>query len=115
MFNELEERSHQFANRVRIFCRKLKWDTVNLEDIKQLVRSSGSIGANYIEANEKLGEADLRMRIRIARKESKETIHWLRLLNIENQHLVLEQERANLINEATELKKIFSAILNKLG
>lgn len=54
----LEERCHQFAKRVRIFCRKLKCDIGNFEDVKQLVRASGSIGANYIEANENTGDGD---------------------------------------------------------
>jgi len=45
----------------------------NTEDIKQVVWSSGSVGANYIEANESLEKKDFRMRIRISRKESKET------------------------------------------
>ena len=114
MSAELEERTYHFANDVRNFCRKLTWDVINLEDIKQVVRSSGSVGANYIEANENLGPADLRMRIRISRKESKESIRWLRLLHIESKKAELESERMRLIDEAEQLRKIFSAILKKL-
>jgi four helix bundle protein len=88
---------------------------INLEDIKQVVRSSGSVGANYIEANENRGPADLRMRIKISRKEAKESIRWLRLLHIDPNRLELEEIRARLINEADQLRKIFSAILIKLG
>ena len=114
MSAELEERTYVFAKDVRLFCRNLTWDIINLEDIKQLVRSSGSVGANYIEANENLGPADLRMRIKISRKEAKESVRWLRLLYIEPPKDKLEEERARLINEAEQLRKIFSAILLKL-
>jgi four helix bundle protein len=93
----------------------LKWDTINLEDIKQLVRSSGSVGANYIEANENLGPADLKMRIRISRKEAKESVRWLKLVYVENEKIELEKERLRLIDEAEQLRKIFSAILIKLS
>ena len=115
MSAELEERTFIFARDVRAFCRKLKWDIINIEDIKQLTKSSGSVGANYIEANENLGEADLRMRIWISRKEAKESIRWLRLVNIEAEKNELETERNRLIDEADQLRRIFSAILLKLG
>ncbi len=114
MSGDLEERTFVFARDVRFFCRKLKWDTISLEDIKQLVRASGSIGANYIEANENLGKADLKMRIRISRKEAKEAIFWLKLLSTTDSSQ-LEIERIRLIDEAEQLKKILSAILNKLA
>ena len=84
----------------------------NIEDVKQAVRSSGSVGANYIEANEKLSKKDFRLRLKIARKESKETRYWLRLIDTQ-ESLELEGDRAKLIQESTELLKIFSAILNK--
>ncbi|MBI2730661.1 MAG: four helix bundle protein [Sphingobacteriales bacterium] len=114
MSAELEERTFIFARDIRSFCRKLKWDIINIEDIRQLVRSSGSVGANYIEANENLGKADLRMRIRISRKEAKESARWLRLLYVEPGKADHESERNRLIDEAEQLKKIFSAILIKL-
>ena len=115
MSAELEERTFVFARDTRLFCRKLKWDTINLEDIKQLVRSIGSVGANYIEANENLGPADIRMRIKISRKEAKESVRWLRLVFIEEVKSDLEKERVRLIDEAEQLRKIFSAILIKLN
>ena len=114
MSAELEQRALIFAKDVRTFCRKLKWDIINQEDIKQVVRSSGSVGANYIKANENLGKADLKMRIRISRKEAKETIHWLKLFYIDSTNNLLEVERLKLIDEADQLRKIFSAILLKL-
>jgi four helix bundle protein len=110
----LEERAFQFAKRVRAFTRMIKRDVENIEDIKQLVRASGSVGANYIEANESLGRADLRMRIKISRKEAKEAIHFLGLLQT-FEVPELENEREFLVNEAIQLKKIFSKMLNNLG
>lgn len=109
----LEERCYQFAKRVRAFCRKLKKDVENMEDIKQVVRASGSVGANYIEANENVGPGDLRYRIKISRKESKESMHFLGLVETFDNH-DLETERAYLIDEAGQLRKIFSAMLKKL-
>jgi four helix bundle protein len=75
-----------------------------------VVRSSGSVGANYIEANEALSKKDFRMRIRISRKESKETRYWLRLLDTRDID-PLNAERSKLVQESTELMNIFGAIL----
>ena len=109
----LEERCYQFAKRVRRFTRKLKKDIENLEDINQLVRSSGSVGANYIEANENVGPGDLKYRIKISRKEAKESMHFLGLLELfDNKEM--ETERLFLVDEAGQLRKIFSAMLKKL-
>lgn len=58
MSQELEDRFHSFAKRVRDFCRKLKWDVINVEYIRQLIMNSSSVGANYIEASDDLGKAD---------------------------------------------------------
>ena len=105
---DLEERTFEFARNTRVFVRKLEINIWNREDIKQLVRSSGSVAANYIEANEKLGEKDFLMKLRICKKEAKETILWLRLIDIHSEDL--EIERTHLINEAIELKNIVGAI-----
>src|SRR3989339_1906644 len=78
---DLEERTYKFAKAVRMFVKKLSRNTANFEDSKQLVRSSGSVGANYIEANESLSKKDFLMRIKIARKEAKESRHWLLLVD----------------------------------
>ena len=112
--HNLEERCHQFAKRVRVFTRKLKRDTENLEDIRQLVRASGSIGANYIEANENVGKGDLRYRIKVSRKEAKESVHFLGLIFTGGNEL-LEKEKIELMNEANQLRKIFSSMILKLG
>jgi four helix bundle protein len=109
----LEERCHEFAKKVRKFCRKLKIDAANFEDIKQLVRASGSVGANYIEANENVGKGDLKYRIKVCRKESKESMHFLGLVRV-FEDKQLEDERLILIDEASQLRKIFSSILTKI-
>lgn len=113
MSKELEDRFHEFAKRTRDFCRKLKWDIITVEYIRQLIRSSGSVGANYFEASNDLGKADEKMKIKISRRETKESIHWLDLvLTYENP--VLEKEKNELIDEAVQIKKILSSIINKL-
>ena len=84
---------------------------INFEDGKQVVRSSGSVGANYIEANESLSKKDFVLRIKICRKEAKETRYWLKLIEVYDK--VMEQERQSLIQEAKELMMIFSAIMRK--
>ena len=109
----LEERCHQFGKRVRGYCRKLNKDLASIEDIKQLVKSSGSVGANYIEANENVGKGDLKYRIKLCRKESKGSMHFLGLTELFGNE-ILEKERIELINEATQLRKIFSSMIKKL-
>lgn len=108
----LEERTFEFARDCRFLVRDLKKTISNIEDGKQLVRSSGSVGANYIEGNEKLGEKDLKYRIKISRKEAKESEYWLRLLKDLNEDD--EGRIENLMIEAGEIRKILSAIINKL-
>jgi len=107
---DLEERTLKFAKRVIECVNKLPKNLPNIEIARQLVRSSGSVGANYIEANESLGKKDFIMRIKICRKESKESRYWLNLISCDH---MLEDEKDYLIQEATELMKIFGAILEK--
>ena len=116
MIRDLEERTMNFACDVRDFCRALvpRKDIINNVYIQQLVRSSSSIGANYIEANESLGGGDRKMRIRISRKEAKESIWWLRLLIIDDNAEQQQIARMKLIDEADQLRKIMSSILQKL-
>jgi four helix bundle protein len=109
---DLEERTLQFALRTRRFVKKLPKTAANTEDIRQLVRASGSVGANYREANEALSKKDFAMRVKISRKESKESGYWLRLVDTSGE-AELETERAGLIQEATEFVKIFNAIVQK--
>ena len=110
----LEERTLVFAKSVRAFVKLLPRCTGNLEDGKQLIRSSGSIGANYIEANEALSKRDFKMRMKISRKEAKETCYWLKLVDAGNDQN-LEKERLYLLDEATQLLKIMSSIILKVA
>ena len=108
---DLEERTFLFAKSCRIYIRILPKTTSNIEDGKQLVRSSGSVGANYIEANEKLGDKDFIFRLKISRKEAKESKYWLRLLHDLNPELSHYSD--SLLIEVEELRKIVSSIINK--
>jgi four helix bundle protein len=107
----LEERTETFAKLVLVFCKKLPKNTENIELIKQVVRSAGSVGANYIEANDKISSKDFILRIKICRKEAKESRYWLRLLSSIN--IAPEKDCKELIQESTELMNIFGAILKK--
>ena len=93
-----------------VLIKDLKPTLANIEDGKQLIRSSGSVGANYIEANEKLGNKDFIFRLKIARKEAKESGYWLRLLKVSNPE---NEEIITLLKESEELRKIISSIINK--
>ena len=109
---DLEDRTFEFARDVRDFVKKLPKTLANTEDVKQLIRSSGSTGANYIEANEALSKKDFVMRIKICRKEAKESRYWLRLLDTASDG-ELDRERAALAQESQELMNIFGSILRK--
>ncbi|MEO5719265.1 MAG: four helix bundle protein [Chthoniobacterales bacterium] len=69
---DLEDRTFAFAKDVRTFVKDVEKTIANVEDVKQLVRASGSVGANYIEANEALGKKDFLMKIKTCRREAKE-------------------------------------------
>jgi len=77
-----------------------------------LIRSSGSVAANYIEANESISRKDFSLRIKIARKEAKESRLWLRLCEASDDEVQEEQQR--LSAEAMELCKISGSILEKI-
>jgi four helix bundle protein len=108
---DLEERTLKFAKRIIVLCKKVPFNSVNNELISQLVRSSGSVGANYLEANDALSKKDFVYRIKISRKEAKESHYWLMLLKEANSKV--QHEIDELSNEAIELKKIFSSIVDK--
>lgn len=109
---DLEERTLAFAKRVRVFVKQLSKTIGSIEDGKQLIRSSGSVGANYIEANEALSKKDFLMRIKICRKEAKESRYWLRLIDTAGTPQV-EKECELLTVESAELMNIFGAIVRK--
>ena len=98
---DLEDRTFNFAKDVRAFAKQIPKTLANVEDTKQVVRSSGSVGANYIEANEPLRKKDFVMRIKLCRKEAKESRYWLRLIEV-GDHSTLEERRRDLVQEARE-------------
>lgn len=108
---DLEKRTTEFARRVVRLCRSLPKDSINNRLSGQVVGSAGSIGANYREANDALGKKDFILRLKISRKEAKETMHWLEL--VEEANPDLETKMEEIKQEATELKNILSAIINK--
>lgn len=108
---DLEKRTTEFAKAVIRVCKILPANPINNRLVGQAVGASGSIGANYREANDALGKKDFLMRMRIARREAKESHHWLECLLEANSSS--NDEISPLIKEAEEFKKIFSTIINK--
>jgi four helix bundle protein len=107
---DLEERTFEFAKANRPFPKKLPRTIGNTEYGKQFIRASGSIDANYIEANESIGKKDFMMKIKTCRREAKESGYWPRLLDCNGE---LDSARASLLTEARELTNIFGAIVRK--
>ena len=107
---DLEERTFEFAKSCSKFINRITKTLANVEIARQLVRASGSVGANYIEANESLSKKDFIYRIKICRKEAKESGYWIRLLDIKDE---LKPEAEILLRESIELTKIFGSIVYK--
>ena len=108
---DLEERTLKFTQRILKYAKRLPKSITNIEIIKQMIRAGGSVGANYIEANEAIGKKDFLMRVKISKKEAKEVRYWL-ILSEPNEKEG-EKEKDLLIKEATELMKIFGSILER--
>ena len=108
----LQERMTVFALDVQRLVKQLPHSIANTEYSRQLIRSSSSIGANYIEADEALGKGDFMMKMRTSRREAKESRYWLRLLDVDA-HEDLENRRRKLAQEAYEFLLILSAIIKK--
>jgi four helix bundle protein len=109
---DLGDRTFLFALNVSRLVNKLPSNLSNIEYSKQVIKSSGSVGANYIEANENLGDKDAIYRFKVCRKEAKESAFWLRLLKATNDESFY-QEFDKQIQEANELKMIFNSIVSK--
>jgi len=109
---DLEERTTEFAKRVVRLCTSLPKNPINKRLTGQAVGSAGSIGANYREANDALGKKDLIMRMKISRKEAKETMHWLDL--IEEANPELKSRMQDIKKENLEIKNILSSIITKI-
>src|SRR5437870_13799843 len=111
---DLEERMFQFAQAMRAFVKQLPKTVSNAEDVRQLVRASRSVAANWIEADEALSKKDFLMRLKICRKEAKESRLFLRVIDAGlSKNNVAARE--SLGAEARELTLIFSSIISKSG
>lgn len=107
---DLEDRTLLFAKDVIEFVGKVPRNLANNEIAKQLIRSAGSVGANYIEANEALSKKDFLMRVKISRKEAKESCYWIKLLTVPAS---LAPNQEAMLQEGMELVKILSSIIEK--
>lgn len=107
---DLGKRTMAFAKECRELVKQLPQHTANFEDGKQLVRSSGSVAANYREANEALSEDDFYHRLKLCRKEANESSLWLELCDIGDEKS-LQSKVKELIKETEELQKIFGSII----
>ena len=110
---DLEERTAKFGEEIIKFCKSIKETTISRQIISQLIRSATSIGANYMEANGASSKSDFRNKIFICKKESQETKHWLRMLEIYDSSLKEKIQR--LWMEAQSLTMIFQKITNSLN
>lgn len=108
---DLEDRTLEFGKKVILLAKLLPKNSINMRLVDQFIRSGTSLGANYREANETETKKDFAFRMRICRKEGKETIYWLNLI-LEN-NPAFHDKIVSLIGETTELVKIFAAIVNK--
>jgi four helix bundle protein len=107
---DLEDRTFKFAKQIIKYTNNFPKTMANNEIKKQLIRAGGSVGANYIEANESLSKKDFLMRVKICRKEAKEVRYWLKLAEIED-----GATKDFLIKEATELMHIFGSMITRLS
>jgi four helix bundle protein len=110
---DLEERSYQFALNIRQCIAGAKWTREQWTDVDQVLRSSGSVAANYIEANNAVSKRDFLLRIRISKKEASECRLWLRLLGETSNDDPLKQTFHELHKEADELARILATIPRK--
>ncbi len=111
---DLEDRTYEFALRTRLFLRDHAWHRVSWEDVRQLLKSSGSVAANYLEAREAISDEDFIYRLRICRKEAKESALWLNLLSDTNEvRSEAEAVLKSLLAETDELVRIFTASIRK--
>ncbi|HPL95777.1 MAG TPA: four helix bundle protein [bacterium] len=110
---DLEERTAKFGEAVIRFCKATEQSNINKSIINQLIRSSTSIGANYMEANGASSKKDFRNKIFICKKEAQETKHWLRMLS----WCVNEDRKRGLRmlwQEAQELTLIFGKAVSTI-
>ncbi len=108
---KLLERTLEFAKKILRLVQRFPKDSLNKPLIVQLIRSGTSVGANYREACEAESAKDFVHKIKIAKKESRETEYWLKLLLELNPDL--KKEINALRKEAMEFTKIFATIVSR--
>lgn len=108
---DLEDRTTEFSKNLIDFIKVTPKNIITIPIINQVIKSGTSIGANYSEADEASSKRDFVNKINIAKKETKETKYWLKLLA----HILPEhrQEIRKLWREAQELNLIFASIVYK--
>jgi four helix bundle protein len=112
---DLDERTFRFALRIRKLVGAYDWSREQRSDIQQVLRSSGSVAANYTEANNPISSADFAHRLKISRKDASESRLWLRLLGETSSDEAQKSALRDLYREADELVRIFTSILRKFG
>ncbi|MEK9178193.1 MAG: four helix bundle protein [Patescibacteria group bacterium] len=108
---DIKERTFEFAVRVLKMSQTLPKNSVNNILLKQIIRSSTSIGANIEEAQGGHTKSDFTHSMNIAKKEARETLYWLRLVNELNPEI--EKRLDLLLVENEELIKILTTIVKK--
>ncbi|MEP4079930.1 four helix bundle protein [Haloferula sp.] len=112
---DLEERTFEFALALRKVVQGHRWNRAQWSDINQVLRSSGSVAANYVEANNAASKADFKYRIGVSKKEGSETKLWLRLLGSTSTTEDAKADLRRLFKEADELVRIFAKIHSSCG
>jgi four helix bundle protein len=108
----LAPRTTKLACDVGLFISAIPKTMVNMDDLKQLGRSSGSVAANYLEADEAISSKDFLHRLKLCKKEARESMLWLELLVVQDTQ---KDESRRLIQEFHELVKIFHTIIQKVS
>jgi len=108
----LESRTAEFGEKCILLCKKITQDTITKPLISHLVRSSTSVGANYMEANGASSKKDFKNKIHICKKEVQESKHWLHMISVAVSDST--EEARQLWKEAQELTLIFGKIISTL-
>lgn len=107
----LRNKIRKFIQEIIIFARTLPNDDIGRIFLKQIIRSATSIGANFEESTEAESNKDVIHKMSIVRKEAKETLYWLEI--IESTFPALNIKTGILKTECLELIRIFASIINK--
>jgi len=105
---DLEERVARFGEAIIRFAKRIPQGPVTFRLIDQLVGAGTSIGANYSESKDAVSRKDFKNRVGTSRKESKETMFFLRMVATAEERLAPEARK--LWREAKELNLIFGSI-----